>query len=228
MDCFRADWLWALGGGVLAGIGLAAPLGAVGVLLLREGLMNGFRQGAPAASAVALVDAAYCSLAVAGGAAAGPVIASWGRVPALAGGAALIALGVFGLFRTGPATASGPTVSCAATDRIASGRAGFAQGPQLRRFGLFLGLTAVNPATLVYFGALTIGLGGMLSSPAGAVAFVAGVALASLAWQLGLVSAGAYLRGRITARGQRTLSLAGNCIVIALGLAALWALPGLG
>jgi arginine exporter protein ArgO len=101
------------------------------------------------------------------------------------------------------------------------GRADSAPSSRWRRFGLFVGLTAVNPATLLYFAALTIGLGGVLSSLAGSVTFIAGAALASLTWQLGLVFDGSFFRGRVTAKPQRLLPLIGNTIIIALGLAAI-------
>ncbi|KBV02305.1 membrane protein, partial [Mycobacterium tuberculosis NRITLD12] len=43
------------------------------------------------------------------------------------------------------------------------------------------------------------------------------VALASLLWQLLLVSAGAFLRSRATARVRRMTVLAGNAVIAAFG-----------
>ncbi|MHB1172870.1 MAG: LysE family transporter [Lacisediminihabitans sp.] len=204
------DFFVALGSGVLAGIGLVAPLGAIGVLLIHEGLASGFTGAAPAAVAVSLIDACYCTLAVVAGAVAAPVIASWGDVPAVAGGLALIGLGLFGVYRTfARATASAEEV------------AGSVPASKWRRFILFIGLTAINPATLLYFAALTIGLGGTLASLAGSVAFIVGVTIASLTWQLGLVTVGAVFRGRVAAKAQRLLSALGYSIVFFLGVAVI-------
>lgn len=205
------DIITAFAGGLLAGIGVAAPLGAIGILLLREGLANGFKEASPAAAAVALIDTGYCALAVIVGAAAAPVVGSWGAVPVLLGGLALIALGGTGLYKT-VARGSGPPVHHEPPPA--------ARG---RRFLIFAGLTAVNPATLVYFAALTAGLGGALRSPAAAAAFVLGVAAASLSWQLGLVLAGHAFRGRVSAGAQRLLNVAGHSLVLVLGAAAVLA-----
>lgn len=198
--------LLALAAGAAAGFGLAAPLGAVAVLLLREGLAAGFRRAAPAASAVALVDTGYCALAVTAGSAAAPVIASWGPAPSVVGALALMALGLAGLRRARPAPE----------------RPGPAPAPRSRRrFVLFLALTAANPATLLYFTALATGLSGLVAAPGAAAAFVAGTGAASAAWQLGLVLIGAILQGRVSPAVQLGLSGTGNCTVAALGAVAL-------
>lgn len=59
------------------------------------------------------------------------------------------------------------------------------------RFALIFGLTAINPATFVYFTAVAVTLARALRATT-AIAVVVGVALASLLWQLLLVSAGAF------------------------------------
>lgn len=84
------------------------------------------------------------------------------------------------------------------------------------RFALIFGLTAINPATFVYFTAVAVTLARALRA-ATAIAVVVGVALASLLWQLLLVSAGAFLRSRATARVRRMTVLAGNAVIAAFG-----------
>jgi threonine/homoserine/homoserine lactone efflux protein len=196
--------------GALAGLGVAMPLGAIGVLLIREGVVAGFRVAAAAALAVGVVDAAYCGVAVTVGAFAATWLAALGAAPALVSGLILIALGISGLVQT--ASTVRPTDTPVP---------GSAVGVFLR----FAGLTAVNPATLVYFLALaatltpTGQLGGSLNG--GVPAFVAGVAIASMAWQLGLAGVGAILGGRLRPSGQRVLKTVGSGIVLALGVAAL-------
>lgn len=192
--------------GALAGLGVAMPLGAIGVLLLGEGISRGFRRAAPAAVAVGSIDTLYSAVAVVFGAAAAPVIGAWGRWPAVVGGCVLIGIAGLGVWRSSRRPADALP---------APGGSGW------QRFVLFLGLTAINPATLAYFAAITVGLTGRLGTPAAAAAFVAGVGLASVTWQLVVVGTGAVLRHRITERTRRLSVLVGNLVVAGLGVAML-------
>lgn len=198
-------------GGLLAGWGVAVPLGAIGLLVVREALTGGFRAGAAAALAVAMVDGLYCAAAVVLGAAAAPVIASWGAAPALGAGVILMALGIHGLGAGGLRRRRAPAV---ATDRVR-------RPPSAGRvFGTFAGLTAINPATLLYFAALTAAIPPSLGLETAPLVFVAGAVAASLAWQLVLVALGAVGGGRIGVRGQAILSASGYGLVVVLGAAA--------
>ncbi|POH70485.1 hypothetical protein C3B59_04300 [Cryobacterium zongtaii] len=201
-------------GGLLAGWGVAVPLGAIGVLLVREALAGGFGSGAVAALAVALVDGLFCVAALAIGAVAAPVLASWGAAPAVGAGLILLLLGALGLRRR-PA---------AAQPRDKPPR----PSSPGRVFATFAGLTAINPATLLYFGALTAALPPSLGLDIAPAVFVAGAVVASLAWQLVLVAVGAFAGGRIGVRGQAVLSACGYGLVMVLGaVAVVAALPGL-
>lgn len=201
------DLLVAFFSGTAAGLGLAAPLGAIGVLLIREGLGAGFRAGSVAAAGVAFVDAVYCIIAVTVGVLAAPIIESWGAIPSIVGGAVLVVIGARGVR------------SSLVSREVSEAIPGLASSLSLwRRFAMFVGLTAINPATLLYFAAVTVALGSALASVSASVAFVAGVAGASFCWQLGLVATGAVLKTRITPRGQRLLSVAGFCMIISLGV----------
>ena len=202
------DAVTALVAGVAAGLGIAVPLGAIAVLLIGEGVAHGFRAGAAGAIAVGTVDTLFCTAAILLGQVAAPVITSWGRWPALAGGTALLAIAAVGI---------GRAVRRLGAESDADPPAG---GPW-RRFALFLGLTAINPATLVYFAAITVGLAHLLQTPLAAGVFIAGVGAASISWQLLIVAGGALLRGRLTTRARRITSLVGNVIIAALGIAML-------
>ncbi|MET1016034.1 MAG: LysE family transporter, partial [Leifsonia flava] len=129
--------------GLLAGLGVAMPLGAIGILLIREGVTAGFRIAAAGAAAAALVDSAYCVLAVAVGSVAAPWVDTLGPAPQAIAGIVLVWLGVSGLSGSGAASRADDTLS----DRSPIGA-----------FARFTGLTAINPATLVYFFALTAAL----------------------------------------------------------------------
>jgi threonine/homoserine/homoserine lactone efflux protein len=198
----------ALVAGLIAGFGIAVPLGAIAVLLVNEGVSRGFRAGWPGALAVGMIDTLYCTAAVTLGAVAAPVITAWGKWPAVVGGAVLITIAALGLWRS--------RTRFAAVDATEA-----PVGTGWHRFGLFLGLTAINPATLVYFAAITVGLSDLLRSPVAAGLFVAGVGTASVSWQFLVVASGALLRGRLTPRARRVTAAVGNCIVAALGAAML-------
>lgn len=198
--------LTALAAGLLAGLGIAVPLGAIAVLLVSEGVNRGFRSGAPGAIAVGVVDTLYCTAAVTVGALAAPVVIGWGRWPALVGGCALLAIAALGTWRALARPDLGDSTDAPT-------------GTGWHRFALFLGLTAINPATLIYFGAITVGMADLLRTPLAAGLFVAGVGTASITWQLLVVAAGALLRGRLTPRARRITAILGNVIVAGLGVA---------
>jgi arginine exporter protein ArgO len=105
----------ALVHGVGAGLAVALPLGAIGVLLLHEGLTRGWRVAAAGATGVALVDLGYVVLALtAGTIVAGPLTAHTRTVHVLGAGV-LTSVAVWGLagLRSSPA----PDVA-AATDPV--------------------------------------------------------------------------------------------------------------
>lgn len=197
-----------LGLGLLAGLALAVPLGAIGVLLVHEGATRGWARGVPAAGAVASVDVVYCLVAAAAGSAVAPVLTAWDPWPQTIGGAALLAVAATGAIRTlrRATSALPPQVAASAS-------------PSWQRYALFLGLTAINPATLLSFAAITAGVSAVTSSVGSAALFVAGVGAASLSWQLLLVAAGAWLRTKATHRWRLVTSVIGHGIVAVLGVA---------
>ncbi|MHA7208948.1 LysE family transporter [Arthrobacter sp. MDT1-65] len=201
MDVFAA-----LGFGLVAGLALAIPLGAIGVLLVGEGAARGFRAGLHAAAAVATVDVLYATVAAGAGAALGPVLAAASPWPEVAGGLVLLALAVHGLRTARRTTTADPGADSAR------------QPTGTRRFALFFGLTALNPATFLYFASLLTGLAGVTSSGDRIIAFVLGVGVSSLCWQAVLVALGGLL-GRATGRGLRRITpIVGNVTIGALGL----------
>lgn len=200
------EFIAVFGAGLVAGLALAVPLGAIGVLLIHEGTLRGWAGGAPAALAVATVDLLYCTTAVAAGAAFAPVIATWAPWPGITGGTALVALAAWNLVRTRRSI-----VEARPSDDASHTRSS-------HRYLLFFGLTAINPATLVYFAAIVTGLSTLSTSTVAAALFVAGVALASLSWQLLLVLAGAILRWRAGARFRHLTTLIGHGVVGMLGV----------
>lgn len=197
--------------GVAAGLGVAVPLGAIGVLIVLEGVERGVVTALGAAAGVAVVDAAYAAVAMIAATAAAPAIVSLGPLPRVLGGVVVIAIAGRQAIRlrSTPAVLQRDSPTPSPSDAVARSILG--------RFAVFVGLTAVNPATLLYFAAIVVPVAESMS-PSAATAFVAGVAAASLTWQSGLTMLGASLRTRITRRGRQVTAVAGILIVGALGV----------
>lgn len=194
-----------LAAGLAAGLGIALPLGAIGVLILREGVERGIRAAGVAALAVASVDFGYALLAVIIGERIADALSGVERVVQVVGALALTAVVVVGV-----------------RDLLRSVRAPQGNGPSvvpelpvgyLSTFLRFVGLTAINPMTAVYFVALTAGLSQRLAGPGAGTAFAVGVFLGSLAWQMVLAIGGATAGSRMSERVRVGVSLTGYAIV---------------
>ncbi|GAA2353703.1 LysE family transporter [Dactylosporangium salmoneum] len=202
--------------GLLAGYGVAIPVGAIGALIVTLAARTSLRVGAAAALGVATADGLYAVVAVLGGAALAGVIAPISTPLRWAAAVVLLAL-------------AAKTARDAlrhrderATARQADGRMGRPGGAYLT----LLGLTLLNPATIVYFGALVLGRRADDGLPAGVQAlWVTAAFAASASWQL-LLAGGGSLLGRLLtgARGRMWTALVSSA-VIAL-LAVLLLVPG--
>lgn len=191
--------LWA---GILAGLGVALPLGAIGVLLVCEGVRHGWRGGQPAAAGVASVDALYATASVLLGAVVVRLVGPHAREVGVVGAAVLLGIAAWGLLGV---------LRSPAPEQLEAAPAG------LGSYARFVGLTALNPLTAVYFVALTVSLGSALRGVAGA-AFVVGVFAASWAWQSALVGVGALAGATLAARGRRAISVVGYLVVAGYAL----------
>ncbi|UXM93557.1 LysE family translocator [Paenarthrobacter sp. JL.01a] len=188
--------------GALVGLGVAMPLGAIAALLVREGIVNGFRVSSAAAAGVATVDLFYCAGATAAGTLLVRNIEEHRGIFLLASGLLITSIGVM-QFLQGLKKPSRPDFE----DSKSSSRA----------FLRFVGLTAVNPLTLVYFVALggsVVGPGGSWAAPA---AFTLAAGLTSFAWQLVLASLGSFFGKAVGPRTARTIGIAASLLVLTLG-----------
>jgi len=199
-------WVPALAG-ALAGLGVAMPLGAIGALLLREGIVNGFRVGAAAAAGVATVDLLYCAVATATGALLASAIEGFRGPFLIASGVVVVGIGILQLLRI----RRDPGSDAPEIGRISA----------VRAFVRFFGLTAINPMTLIYFIALGGAVTARSTSVAGPVVFVAAAGIASFAWQLLLAGAGAAFDHLIGPRATRIIGIAASIVVIGLGAVVL-------
>ncbi|MEV0901947.1 LysE family transporter [Actinoplanes sp. NPDC049802] len=186
--------------GVVAGYGIAVPVGAIGVLIAGLSARISLRVGAAAGLGAATADGIYALVAVVGGAAVATAIAPVATPLRWAGAAVLLALAVW--------TAWGAVRRSAVTER--------AERPAtaVRAYAGVLGLTLLNPATVIYFAALVLGSGGA----GGGAWFVIGAFLASASWQLLIASGGSLIGRFLTGRRGRLITALVSSLVIA-GLA---------
>ena len=204
--------------GALAGYAIAIPVGAIAVLIVETGVRRGFRLAAAAGAGAATADFLYASLAMAAGSAAAPVLAPW-SIPLRAGAAVvLLGIGLRGLAAVWRRIRSSP----AADD--GSDGSGDRTPPSWRRaaastYGRFLGLTLLNPSTVIYFAALVLALPVLDDDALARPAFVAGAGLASLSWQIVLAALAALAHHRLPARFQVGISLLGNVMICGFAVA---------
>lgn len=187
--------------GVVAGYGIAMPVGAIGVLIAGLSARTSLRIGAAAGLGAATADGVYALAAVAGGAVVASAIAPVAAPLRWAGALILLALAGW-------------------TAREAIRRPGVTERGEhpatvLRAYTGVLALTLLNPATVIYFAALVLGSGGA----GGGVWFVAGAFLASASWQL-LIAGGGCLVGRFLTgdRGRLLTALVSSGVIAALAV----------
>lgn len=197
----------ALLSGVLAGFGIAIPVGAIAVLIVETGMRCGFRCAAFAGAGAATADLLYAGAAVVGGAAVASAVANIAEPVRWVSAAVLVAMAVAGLRRVRVAVT-------APAESVPPDRAELA-----RTYGKFLGLTVVNPLTVVYFTVFVVGVGiaDDLTATEG-VAFVGGAFAASLSWQTMLAAVGAAAQRRLPPGFRVAATIVGNLIVLALAV----------
>jgi threonine/homoserine/homoserine lactone efflux protein len=193
--------------GFALGFAIAASPGPIFFLCLRRSLLRGWLTGLISGLGVATADAFYAAVAVFGVAAVvTTTLAPVGRWLAVAGGLALVFIGIRSVINT-PATRE------ATTNTTGAGLAW--------AYASILGLTITNPATIISFAALAAalgaGLGGSWTRPA---VVVAGVGLGSASWWLILAAITALLRARVTPTVARTIGIVSGLAIAGLGAVA--------
>jgi arginine exporter protein ArgO len=192
----------ALVAGIAAGLAVAVPLGAIGVLIVDLGVRGGFRPAFLAGLGTALADALYATVAAVAGLAVGAWLAPAERAIALGAAAVLACVAVVGLLALRQPPGARPLPA--------------ADGRLVARF---LGLTAINPATAATFAGLMVGLPAVAHASApGKTAFVVGAFGASLAWQSTLAGGGALMGHGLPPRARVWTSIAGQLIVLGLAV----------
>ena len=189
------------------------PVGAIAILIIHTGLTRGLRAGLAAGAGAATADGIYATIAAIAGAGVAAVVGPLVAPLRIVGGAVLIGLGLRGMLVVRSPRGLGER---GVTETAAPGHR--------RTYFELLGLTLLNPATVLYFAALTFGLP-LLEDSLERLAFALGAFAASIAWQSVLAYFGAALGGRTGQRFRRLTIIGGNLVVIVLG--ALILLDGL-
>ena len=192
--------------GFLLGFAVAAPVGPIGVLVIRRTLALGPRAGFVSGLGAASADAAYGCVAALGLAAVTHLLvanADWLRG---GGGLFLCGLGVRTLLAR-PASRQ---------------EAGGSPGGLWTAYGSTLLLTVTNPMTILSFAAAFAGLGlaDGVTGPGTGIPLVAAVFLGSMCWWALLSGTVGLLRGTIGARALRAVNWSAGVLLVGFGLAA--------
>lgn len=200
----------ALVAGLIAGYGIAVPVGAVATYLVSLTARTSLRTGACAALGVATADGLYALLATVGGsalaAALRPVLTPLRWASALV----LVALAARGAITA---------VRQYRGHRLTTRSAQDPPSPARAYLGL-LGVTLLNPTTVIYFAALVLGTRAAHSEqPLEQGVFVLAAGTASASWQLLLAGGGALLGGALTGhRGRLLTALVSGAVIAALAV----------
>lgn len=194
--------------GLLAGYGVAMPVGPVGTYLVALTARSSLRIGAFAALGVASADGVYAAVAAVAGTALAPLLVPvvgplrWASVVVLIGLAVMGAVKAVRRYRA---------------QRLAVIEQETPVGVRTAYFGM-LGMTMLNPWTVIYFAALVLG-GSGVAGLGERVVFVVAAFAASASWQLLLAGGGALLGRLLTGHlGKLVTALASTVLIVVLAV----------
>ena len=204
----------ALIAGLLAGYGVAIPVGAIAILIAGLAARTSLWVGAAAALGVATADGTYALVAVLGGAAIAGFIEPIAEPMRWIAVAVLLALAI----------KTAVTAVRHHRDPAAAARSDGGLNTPGRAYAGLLALTMLNPMTIVYFAALVLGRqAGDGLTAAGEAVFVVAAFAASASWQL-LIAGGGSLVGRALSgpRGRLATALMSSTVIVVLAAGLLW------
>lgn len=209
--------------GVLMGVAIAAPVGPIGVLCIRRSLAQGRLIGVVTGLGAATADGFYGVVAAFGLTAVSNLLVAYTGYLQIIGGLFLCYLGLTTFFSRSDlskANLSGDGEVNTPVDQL--------KGRPLRVSGAYvstLGLTLMNPATILSFLAIFAGLGITQTDRASSITLVTGVFTGSVLWWLMLVSGVVYLRNRLTPQRleafNRWSTKVFGILILSFGIAAL-------
>jgi arginine exporter protein ArgO len=191
--------------GLIAGYGIAIPLGPIAILIIELGIRRGFWVAFSAGAGAASADLIYASIASIAGTFLVSILKPVSFWVHLVSGLVLIAIGLWLFLHRKPARRHA---------KILSG-----SSSRLKAYVMILGLTILNPLTVTYFTTLILGLRiNIATTPADTFLFVSGAFLASLSWQTLIASLGGFAHQRLSVTAQSAMFTIGNTIIILLGV----------
>jgi arginine exporter protein ArgO len=197
---------------VIAGYGIAIPIGPIGILILEVGIQRGFKTAFSAGAGAASADLIYATIASLAGAFLVSLLEPYASPLRIASGIVLIGFGML-LFYHG-------------SRERGKRRKELGTVRQAHTYGAFLGLTLFNPLTVAYFTTLILGLrAGTTYSSINILLFIVGAFSASLSWQTLLAGLGGLGHKRMSSRLQFATLAIGNSVVIVLGFLILIGFP---
>lgn len=203
------NWEWLLKGALL-GFSIAAPVGPISILCIKNTLRFGFKTGVFSGLGAATADAAYGIIAGCGLTAIMVALTDYTLILQASGGLFICLIGIKTLLKPAEEmTADSPGIKNA-----------------IRSFMVTLLLTLSNPMTIVFFiGVFTAS--GVAGSQSGLdiPLMVGGVFIGSAGWWIGLTGAIALLRRNMTQSWMKRLSLfnkMSGLVMLAFGLYGLY------
>ncbi len=190
---------------VVIGVVIAAPVGAMAMLLVQRTLVHGWRAGAATGAGIATADGVYAALAAFGVTAVSQWLVTYQTWFRILGGLALLWLGWRAL-RTPP------------THRAADAR----DSARLTTlWSTAVGLTLTNPMTIMAFAAVFASAGLVAQAGAGsALAVTLGVLCGSMLWWLVLTTGTWAVRHAVSDRAIVVVNRVSGGVLIAFGLLA--------
>jgi threonine/homoserine/homoserine lactone efflux protein len=195
--------------GIALGFSIAAPVGPIGVLVIRRSMARGFQAGLASGLGAASADAVYGTIAAAGLTLVADFLVRQSFWMGLLGGTFLVFLGMQIFF-------SRPADPNAQPDQGSPG------GDYLSTFLL----TLSNPMTIIAFVAIlgSVGTAGNGEFRLGAFLLVLGVFSGSALWWLALSALVGFLRARLTSQTLLWVNRAAGLVIFAFAVAILWRL----
>jgi len=191
--------------GLIAGYGIAIPVGAVAVLIVNTAVRSGLAAGFAAGAGAATADTLFAALAALAGFIIAPALQPYSDALRVVGGLVLMTIAGAGLWKGLKAQPGAPRTG--ETHHL------------LTTYLQFVAITVVNPLTIVYFTALILGRNPPSSNDllSANLLFVVGAGVASLSWQTFLAVVGSLAGRHLTPRFRLAATVVGNLIVLCLG-----------
>ena len=205
--------------GVVMGVAIAAPVGPIGILCIRQTITYGWLTGLVSGLGAATADGIYGCIAGFGVSAISDLLFTHRPLLTTIGGLFLCYLGIKTFIAIPQSTGDFNKAGDGPDDHKYHRRSHFAL---LNAYGTTLALTLTNPATILSFTAIFAGLGMANYNNQGESAFilVSGVFVGSALWWLTLSSGIACFRRRFSVRAMSWLNRLSGSIITVFGIVA--------